>query len=229
MHLVQTLPALPSASPSMKPPLHCRFCAEVVSTPTSSETPWNTPLYETANFLVLPSLGAIVEGWLLVLPKNHSLCLGSLDSALLEELKDLTDKLRPALSAAFSYKPTVFEHGPSHPKSVLGCGIDHAHLHLVPLEFKLSSSHRVQNLEWEGITDDLASLSASYQKGAEYLLLWEPDSQPVLSINPAAPSQFFRRAIAEVLLAPHQFDYRTHPFTERVLSTIARLRPHLSY
>ena len=49
---------------------------------------YNVRLYETENFAVIPSLGSIVEGWLLIIPKKHYLSYGYLSS---EELyKELT-------------------------------------------------------------------------------------------------------------------------------------------
>ena len=33
---------------------------------------------------------------------------------------------------------TMFEHGASHTGSIMGCGVDHAHVHLVPLDFNLA-------------------------------------------------------------------------------------------
>jgi hypothetical protein len=42
----------------------CCLCSNLVS--ENSNEVWNRPLFESANFVVLPSLGSLVQGWLLL-------------------------------------------------------------------------------------------------------------------------------------------------------------------
>src|SRR5689334_5777564 len=55
----------------------CRFCVDNVS--ISAVDPWDRPLLSTDNFYVVPSLGSLVEGWLLVIPKDHVISAAALD------------------------------------------------------------------------------------------------------------------------------------------------------
>src|ERR1700674_1783452 len=93
----------------------------------------NQPFLESRNFVVLPSLGALVEGWLLLVPKTHVICMGELSDNLTAEMQELKSRIRETLQRAYG-NVCAFEHGPSRAKTSLGCGVDHAHLHLVPAE-----------------------------------------------------------------------------------------------
>lgn len=66
----------------------CKLCLE------SSEVvrqPWNDPLFETQNFIALPSVGALLEGWLLLVPKRHFILLGALPDLMLVEMQEFKD------------------------------------------------------------------------------------------------------------------------------------------
>jgi hypothetical protein len=52
----------------------CKFCAKLKA--QAARAPWNEFLIETENFAVVPSLGALVEGWLLMVPKEHYISMG---------------------------------------------------------------------------------------------------------------------------------------------------------
>ncbi len=55
---------MPEAFPFLKGPLR-------------AVDPWDQVLLETANFVVVPTIGAIVEGWLLVVSKEGLVCMGA--------------------------------------------------------------------------------------------------------------------------------------------------------
>ena len=54
----------------------CILCSELAV--SAEKAPWSAPLVETENFVVVPSLGALVEGWLLIVPKAHHISYGAL-------------------------------------------------------------------------------------------------------------------------------------------------------
>src|SRR3954463_3923790 len=109
----------------------CTLCAELNS--EASREVWNRPLLETDNFAVIPSLGALIEGWVLLVPKLHCVSLGALPDTLRDEADSLERVMRMTLRAQYHHPIVSFEHGPSASLHGTGCGVDHAHLHLVPL------------------------------------------------------------------------------------------------
>jgi len=80
---------------------------------------WDTPLFESESFLALPTVGALVEGWLLVIPKTASLSFAHLFSHLLSELQGFLGEVVPVLES---------HYGSAKTGSTLGCGVDYAHL-----------------------------------------------------------------------------------------------------
>src|SRR5579862_8951840 len=105
----------------------CMRCSSLKSHPFIEA--WDIPLFESPNFVAVPSLGALVEGWLLLIPKCHVLSLGSLPDSTHEELNEFKEFLYAALIQCYG-SASAFEHGPIIEKSAVGCGVDHAHLHI---------------------------------------------------------------------------------------------------
>ena len=105
----------------------CRLCAL-----DSNHLIWNRILWESENFCVVPSKGGFVPGWVMVVPKTHVLSVAQLPNPLYPEMKQLVAEVSARLTECFG-PPTAFEHGAVVENSSFGCGVDHAHLHLVPL------------------------------------------------------------------------------------------------
>lgn len=93
-------------------------------------------LKETTHFLLAADHAPLVEGHLLVIPKQHYACYGAVPVALDEELFALKDELRQFYTQC--YAPVVFwEHG------VFRQTVFHAHLHCFPwgnLEYAVDSN-----------------------------------------------------------------------------------------
>ena len=150
----------------------CVLCANL--TGHKSVEYWNRPLFESHNYVVLPSLGALVEGWLLIVPKSHFICVGAISQKLVEELHQLKTTLAQLLTPI--YGPLVaFEHGPNRTSCDIGCGVDHAHLHLVPYTYNLKEAvgrFLPENTEWTlaGPTD----CANAFTNNEDYLYFEQP-------------------------------------------------------
>jgi len=57
-------------------PCQCRMCANL-NAPTLHRI-WDRPLLGSDHFVAIPSLGSLVRGWLLVVPRCHYLNLAKL-------------------------------------------------------------------------------------------------------------------------------------------------------
>jgi diadenosine tetraphosphate (Ap4A) HIT family hydrolase len=111
--------------------MHCKFCEKFAG---QSSVAWGEAtdqvLFESPNFVVVPSLGSILPGWLLIVPRNHFLCVGAMGDGLIHEMRQLRDEAAESLRSQIG-PVTYFEHGPVKACTSVGCGIDHAHLHIV--------------------------------------------------------------------------------------------------
>jgi ATP adenylyltransferase len=201
----------------------CCLCSKLVS--AKSAELWNTPLFESSNFVALPSLGSMVEGWLLVVPKAHYLSTGALSPNLAHEMArfqtQLVDKLRPLYGNI-----CAFEHGPARSGRNIGCGVDHAHLHLVPLSFDLATAadpFMPLNTEWMPATWE--SCRTASENNRDYLYLEQPIGKARIAITDGNfGSQIFRKAIAARLGMHEQFSWRDFPQTEVIAHTVRTLR-----
>lgn len=190
---------------------------------------WDTVLMETEHFVVVPTVGALVEGWLLVITKGRFLCMGELPQTHWPELQALTSDVTALLKNVYG-SAVVFEHGPAATRQAIGCGVDHAHLHILPVEFDLiHSAERVQpcKLDWEDVPSVRESIRI-YREGRPYLYIEQPLGRGRITYAEAAPSQFFRRVIAEHLGIPSKYDWRSYPMADNVEKTIHALSPHVN-
>lgn len=175
--------------------------------------------------LAVPSVGALVEGWLLLIPHRHVLSLVELDWAERAEFGHLVDAAIALVQA--QYGPIVlFEHGPSMPERTAGCGIDHAHMHVVPTSADLRSETQALDispttLRWRAAK---AVWDAEQEHGAglDYLYLKAADGSEWVASASCIPSQLFRRAIAGSI-GQETWDWKADPHTDLVDATRRRL------
>lgn len=181
--------------------------------------PWDVPLLATEQFVVVPTKGALVPGWALVIPRVHALCFAELRPTVHAELDDVLATTEHTITA--EYGPcTIFEHGARAPGTAFGCGIDHAHLHVTPLAFSLLEATAALDRRIRWSTSDAPWFGNSL--ATSYLSVREPDAGWMVSHPQHIPSQFFRRAIAAALGTPHTFGYDEHPFPAMAADLVRR-------
>lgn len=199
----------------------CSLCSGLVS---KREEIWNEPLLESPNFVVLPSVGALVEGWVLLVPKAHVICMGALSESLGIEMQQVKHTVYRMLQEAYG-NVSSFEHGPTTAKRRVGCGVDHAHLHLVPVEFSLRAA--VNPFLPEGVAWSTAGLKEcrnAFARGEDYLYFEQTNSAGQIATHKDLGSQLFRRAIAKQIGRPSEFDWREYPQLPNVKLTIDKVR-----
>jgi ATP adenylyltransferase len=188
----------------------------------TEEKYFNEALFESKNFKIIPSLGSLIEGWLLVLPKSHYISFGAINNDdLYRELETLLNYISPFIEQEYG-KYVIFEHGPVKPETVVGCGVDYAHLHIVPMEIDLiqkSSKHINENI-WTKIPN-LGFTSTYYNSSLPYLLVQDHNKNTFIGTDDKIPSQLFRQIIAEHLGISNQYDWKAFPFVDNINKTIS--------
>src|ERR1700719_4527869 len=200
-------------------PRQCRMCASLAA----ASFPWDKPLLESENFVAVPSIGSLVPGWLLVLPRAHYLSLREIPRGLRREYMSFVEDVSRRIIGHYG-KLWSFQHGPSLENLAIGCGVDHAHLHLLPIDLDLrpAVAEALQSrLVWHeigGIFDKKVSTpEMSYLFYSRRGVSWVAHSA-------AFGSQLFRRAVARKLGRPGEFSWREYPQLETVERTIADFR-----
>src|ERR1051325_4494624 len=109
-------------------PHSCRFCGRYGPVAASSVAePWDRQITSSRSAVVVPTKGAMVEGWLLVIPRNHALCSAGIGGASLAEFASIVEAAAQMVAKVYG-SATLFEHGPASTGTAFGCGIDHAHV-----------------------------------------------------------------------------------------------------
>jgi len=184
---------------------------------------WDSVLLDLGEVVVAPTLGSIIPDWVLAIPKSRSENIAQWCG----ENRDAPLKIVAEIAQRFCVRRQGliwFEHGPATRGSVTGCGVDHAHLHiLLRPPFSFSSFKRVSklmsSLHWE---EGNGNPYDRIERGASYLVAG-CDGQSILARSvEAAGSQFFRRVIAHLVNRVHLWDYSKHAHHENVAMTIAR-------
>jgi len=187
---------------------------------------YNTPVYETTNFVVIPSLGSLVEGWLLIVPKVFYLNFGQLPKDQYNEVHQIINHLEKRFLPLFQSKQAVlFEHGPANMLSKAGCGVDYAHLHWVPTNFDLRygvSRLLSLNFEWKSL-ESIIEIQEKTTESMDYLLLRDQFMNYYFTQQQQIPSQTFRKVIAHYLNQPENFDWKINWGSENIRATYSKL------
>jgi diadenosine tetraphosphate (Ap4A) HIT family hydrolase len=165
--------------------------------------------------VALPTLGQLFTGSLLVLPIEHTETCAALPVDLQREmLRLLDDMVRRARE--FGH-PVVFEHG-AVAATGGGCGIHHAHMHIVPVPKATAASTLFP--EHAACAPDIQTALGELHSADEYLLLAADDAVLFRDLRVDAgafPSQFFRRRLAEHFQLTAPWDWRAYDAVEPAL------------
>ena len=186
-------------------------------------------LFESPNFVVVPTLGALTEGWLLIVPRTHYICFGAVNETLFAEFYRLKSEVQRCLEDCYG-SLAMFEHGPAHSKEPLGCSVDHAHVHIVPTEYDLLDEVKnvfSQDLQWHPV-EGIIELTTVHKNGLPYVYLEQPLGIGRFGTHPKFDSQIFRKAIARSIDRPERFDWRRFPELGTVASTVETIERWIS-
>lgn len=175
----------------------------------------------------VPTIGAFVPGYLLVVPTTHVLSLGLLVDTELRAVEKLTDQLTDELQRLYEQPVLAFEYGLNVPDGRRVC---HGHLHLVPTQARLT--------DWLGKQLAGYSISAFTQlprtRETSYIVVRERERTttcfPVP--NDAFPRIRLREEVARLdpRVRDQAWDWQTSAFPELMRATVddltaSRLRP----
>lgn len=184
----------------------CPLCAEINGIPkydqykpiAPPELP-NRILYSSKKFIVIPALGPLNEGHLLILTRDHFLNFSQIPSESFAEFSLLISFFKKILTETYG-KTIIFEHGPISEDRKAGCCITHAHIHLLPLENDIEPqlSSDFEKIEAQGIGEITTQESVT-----PYIYYENQNGESfVYEVNDELPSQYIRQIIAQSLGNP---------------------------
>jgi len=194
----------------------------ILSNPQGSDVPWDRVLDESPSFVAFPSIGALVPGWMLIVPRRPMLNLSRLTSAEAAELCQFARVVARRI-ATFGGQPYYFEHGNHTRGGLVGCGVDQAHLHVVPLPFDLMSAALEASddkIAW-GAVSNVGCFTELTSATGEYVGVFDPATGNGLAGGMLQPqSQWLRKVIAQKIGERDAWNYNTHPNVPNLLRTV---------
>jgi diadenosine tetraphosphate (Ap4A) HIT family hydrolase len=153
-------------------------------------------IYRSPNFIVLPDIAPLIEGYLIIIPLMHVSCFGNILNEHFAEFQSVKNYISGFLTEIYT-KPLFFEHGPAKPKDA-GCCIDHAHMHCLPVnaDLSLSISDKLSRDQISSINE----LCHYTEKRISYLFYENNEgalySYPLTNESSILPSQYLRMVVA---------------------------------
>ncbi|NBD25534.1 HIT family protein [Paenibacillus glycinis] len=218
----------------------CDFCDALMTSRDMGETvafsklssneKFSRTIFETENFSVICGIGAFVEGYVLLLPKDHYISMAHLDKELEREFITVHNRLVGILREIYT-DVIVFEHGAmevEEPSLFYGQGggacVDHAHFHYIPVRGIAGEllSHLKSAFSFRAI-EDLSVLGSQAKRQVPYLFLQSDSGEKYIFDAPDIESQYLRRRISELCGVPNKWNWRSYPEVDKMLRTVKRI------
>jgi diadenosine tetraphosphate (Ap4A) HIT family hydrolase len=179
---------------------------------------------ESKSFAIIPSIGPLTAGHVLLCPKRHFRSFAQMPIALGAEFTIMKAVISKVLAEIYVKPIHHFEHGSAKKSQHLICTVEHAHLHCVPTDVEIWCDIK-DRFEWQRITN-LSNL-ASFVGDMEYL--WyesaEGFSFVTKGLEGAFESQYLRKVFAKNLGIRDAWNWRTFPRIQMVADTYRRMQP----
>ena len=213
----------------------CSFCNEIMRYPENNmflkyfqehinNGLKNRVVYETKNFCVMPTLGPLTEGHLLILPKRHCFsyaCISRLEYKEFEHIKLVVKKL---LTNVYCH-PIFFEHGSMSKTLKGGNTYDHAHMHAIPLNINIDINEELSRLDFAprkiSFTEELAK---QRERRIPYLFFEDQNARKTVCDALTVESQFIRKLLAKRTGKHKNMYWQQDLNIELLVSTLNKLR-----
>lgn len=191
--------------------------------------------FRSGEFVAFPDAAPLGPGHVLVVPDRHVLSAARLDADARARLLAVVHHLASELSTPDGTVPWVFEHGSSEADESAGCGITHAHFHLVFCRpGVVDGSVGIDGFRTYPSVEDAWR---AFRSGDYYLLGrlgGDVHGARVRESGELKCSMFLRKLIARRLGRPELADYRRYESSgrddlldgiDRTYSALARIDP----
>jgi len=179
----------------------CSFCSQLERNQMPNEYIkqsgiHNRVLDESENFIAIPSISPIVEGHVMIIPRYHISSMCQIKATEKSEFLNFAQNMIHAVERIYG-DAAITEHGIGNGKFG-GCGVTHAHLHIIPIEKKISCEILKQISE-DFVVSGPIHLSGIFETGDSnhsYLIYGESLNKLYVSFQESIPSQYIRKSIA---------------------------------
>lgn len=180
----------------------------------------NTILDETNHFYILPTVGSLVDGYILVVSKRHINSMSELTKNEMDEYNFIIKKYRNIFRDIYGKYPIVFEHGsPVSDNSIRANSVIHAHSHIVNHAY-LDEPKIIKRLNFKPIQriEDI--------KSNENYIMYINNNFKYVTYNFEPISQLMRKLIAKDLKYEDKFDWKKEKFMDNIIKTILKVKEY---
>lgn len=202
----------------------CRLC-RITNNIFENNNIYNKILYESAHFVWLPGLGAFIEGYSLVVSKSHILNSGCLPDCLIDEFEIVLSFAKTRIQEIYGIIPIICEHGSMGKNNYAGSCIDHHHLHIFPVQMFQIPDIIKANLTNHKIIKSLKELKAYQKKQLSYIFIMNSNEHKHVFDAKILPRQYLRQVIAAEYGYINDWDWRVHPFHNKITSFVNKMKP----
>jgi ATP adenylyltransferase len=202
----------------------CRLCWAISE--EGQRHPANTIVHSTDEHVVVPALGSIIEGYVMLVSKRHRSSVATLTPQRASEVQREIDSVLSMLEQqSSSTRWVVFEHGTTLDCGLKACCVDHLHLHLLPVDMDLAADLATRLSCEARRIDALQDLRQVRESGADnYIYVRNPDGTHYVLTPPAYSSQFVRQVLAERAGKGEFWNWQNHPMENDSVKTIRMFR-----
>jgi diadenosine tetraphosphate (Ap4A) HIT family hydrolase len=180
-------------------------------------------LWANDDLVVVPAVGALAEGYILLIPRRHESSTAWMPPDVFSRLADAKAMVRRVLKETYG-PPIFFEHGIITPTNRSGACVEHVHIHCVATSIDLipvlADVHGGALKEIQ----HYAEVRKQAENGQSYVYYESQDGRMFLLSDMHLPSQYVRRLLARGLgYDGVEWDYAVFDFRENVQRTVAAL------
>jgi len=172
----------------------------------------NRLLYSTKSFIVVPTIGPLTPGHVMIISKKHYVNLSLMNKVIIEEIQEIIKKID---NNSFYENYIVAEHGAFDEDNRGGACIIHTHLHLIPMARDMVN-FLDKNLDYI----ILPSLKKITKVDYPYILLFYNNTFKIYN-SENVPTQYIRRAFYSAKGNNNNWDWRNQPKNNYNEQTIA--------
>lgn len=188
---------------------YCRFC-----NPPDKER----ILYESENFYIMLSLGPIVEGYLLLVSKQHIGCCADIPDEQFEEFIFLYEKVKVILKESYG-NVICYEHGRAGSCLIPSSGSKHcfhAHMHFIPTKINLNELVK-KDFKNSILLKDLSQLRKYFLlNGSPYLFAEDDKSMNIYPNIVNLKRQYLRFITSRAINQEELYDWVTYQGWEKI-------------
>ncbi len=189
----------------------CKFC-------NIENKKENTIIYESSYFYVIPSLGAFIPNYLLLISKKHIYSMSELENVEFEEYKKIVNKFTKNYEGKFNRKLIMFEHGSSSKEEHSASSVTHAHLHIIDYNFK-DEQKLINDLKMQEIKiEELKNITKNY------VFYISNNGKCYITLDFPSVSQLMRIKIAEEIGMKDKYNWKKDKFMKNINLTIENFK-----